>query len=232
MKYALYRLLPLLVIVVLMVIVYFTNVQEYFNLEQIRKEETFLKVFVGNHPILSPLIFIGVYIVSVVLIIPDSTILTILSGFVFFPPLAFLYSLLSETLGAIIFYGIIRTVLGDKWLTKQEATLKKMRKEFNSYPASYLLFLRFSHIFPFWLTNAFAVYFKVPFRTFVWTAALGTIPLTYLLVQAGSGLSRYFESDASVSLWNVFSIQMKIALLLVGILALTPIIYYKFIRKK
>ena len=232
MKHALLRMLPLIVILLLMVVVYFTNLQEYFTLDQIRKEENFLKSLVADHPVLSPLVFIGVYIISVILIIPDSTILSILSGFVFFPPVAFIYSLLAETIGAVIFFWVIHSVLGEKWLRKQEGTLKKMRREFNSYPASYLLFLRFSHISPFWLTNTLAVYFKVPFRTFLWTVVVGTIPLTYLLVQAGNGLSRYFESTTAVSLWEVFSVQMKIALFCVGLLALIPIIYHKHIRKR
>lgn len=215
-----------------MVIIYFTNLQEYFTLEQIRKEETFLKDFVAGHPVLSPLVFIGVYILSVILIIPDSTVLSVLSGFVFFPPVGFCYSLFAETVGAVLFFVIIQSILGEKWLHKQENTLKKMRKEFYSFPVSYLLFLRFSHIAPFWLTNAFAVYFKVPFRTFIWTVVVGTIPLTYLLVEAGSRLSEYFKSSDQVSVWSIFNMQMKIALLLFSICALTPIIYRKFIRKK
>lgn len=231
MKGLIFRLLPL-AIIILMVIIYITNLQQYFSLEKIRQEELVLKGFVADHPILSPLVFIGIYILSVILVIPDSTLLSLLSGFVFSVPLGFCYSLFSETVGAVLFYWVIRGILGDKWLKKQESSLKKVRREFKHYPASYLLFLRLSHISPFWLTNTFAVYFEVEFRTFLWTVIVGTIPLTFILVGAGSDLAEYFASVKTVSVWDIFDVHMKIALVGFGLLALLPIIYHKFIRKK
>lgn len=231
MKSLLIRLLPL-AIIILMVIIYITNLQDYFSLERIRQEERFLKGFVSDHPIFAPAIFIGIYIISVILVIPDSTLLSLLAGFIFSTPLGFCYSLFSETVGAILFYWVIRGVLGDKWLKKQESSLKKVRKEFKRYPASYLLFLRISHISPFWLTNTFAVYFEVEFKTFLWTVIVGTIPLTFILVGAGSSLAKYFASARTVSMGDFFDIHMKIALIGFGLLALLPIAYYKFRRKK
>ena len=53
---------------------------------------------------------------------------------------------------------------------------------------SYLLFLRFLPIVPFWITNLASALFGVPLKTFVLATQIGLIPGTFAFAVAGSGL--------------------------------------------
>jgi len=223
--------IPFLILIVLIAVVYFSNIHHEFTLDNLRHYQQKLLEFVQRHPFLSPLIFVSFYIISVCLIIPDSTILTLLGGLVFPLPLAVLYAVFSETVGATIFFAIFHGIFGESLIQRERPFLNKMRKNFVKHNVSYLLFLRLSHILPFWLTNVCAAYFKVRYRTFIWTTLVGVIPLSYLLAEAGHSLSKIFATERSVTLADVFTTPMKTTLFLLGILALFPILYKRWRAK-
>jgi len=226
------QLLPFIILIILMVVVYLTNIHHSLTLENLRMQQERLHSFVHENPFLSPLIFIGFYIVSVCLVLPDSTILTLLGGLVFPLPLAVFYSVFSETIGAILFFGIFHKAFGKSFIERERPFFRKMRKGFRHHGVSYLLFLRLSHIIPFWLTNVGAAYFRIPFWTFAWTTFVGVIPLSAILSEAGHSLSNLFKTQSVVTVSDLFTMPMKIALLSLGILALIPTIYKKWIKRK
>lgn len=226
------QLLPFAILVILIVIVYLTNIHHSLTLENIRNQEQRLHEYVHQHPFLSPLIFIGFYILSVCLVIPDSTILSLLGGLIFPLPLAIFYTVLSETVGATLFFSIFQNVFGKTIIQKERPFINRLRKGFRHHSESYLLFLRLSHIVPFWLTNFSAAYFRVPFWTFVWTTFVGVIPLSYILSDAGHSLSRLFQMPGPITIGDAFTTPMKIALLILGLMALLPIFYKKWIKRK
>jgi len=226
------RLIPFVVLILMIVLVYVTNVHEIFTLDWLRKKERILANYVQFHPILSVLIYMGFYIFSVCLIIPDSTILTLLAGLVFPLPLAITYAVLSETIGATIFFWIFQSAFGSSFLKRERPFVSKLRKRFKKNAMSYLLFLRLSHVVPFWLTNVAAAYFKINYWTFVWTTCVGVIPLTAILANAGRSLSVLFAQNIKLKLSDIFTTEMKIALLILGVLALCPIVYKYFIQRK
>lgn len=104
MKRKTIALLPFLMILVFILIFYLSNAYHFFNFQVIQEEHLKWKVLVNEHPLISALYFIGIYIVSVMLVIPDSTILTLVGGFLFPLPLAIFYTCLSETIGATLFF--------------------------------------------------------------------------------------------------------------------------------
>ena len=222
------RFIPMIMILIMIAVVYFTKLYRFFSIEWIKSEHVFLKTYVDTHPFLSPLIFMAIYIVSVVLIIPDSTLLTLLAGYFFSFPLAVIYTLLSETIGGYLFFlaltGVVPTV--------KKAFLKKMSEKFRLHSASYLLFLRLSHLLPFWLINSFAAYFKIKPWTFIWTTFIGLIPLTFVLVEAGHDLSKIFKSGKPFTLSAIFTPETEITLVLMGLLALLPLAYRAWKKKK
>ena len=228
-KKNLLRYVPLSLLILLMLVVYFSNLYEHLSFASLKKEQASLKLFTEAHPLISPLLFLLVYTVSVCLIIPDSTILTLIGGFAFPLPLAVFLSLLAETLGALIFFLIIKETFNRK---KERHYLYKMRQNFHRNAISYLLFLRFSHILPFWFINLTAAYCSVPIRTFVWTTLVGVLPLTYLLSDAGRGLSHIFSTEATFNLRILFTTEMKITLFVFSLLALIPLIYKNWIKRK
>lgn len=226
------HLIPFAVLILLILIVYLTNLHHAFSLNRIQEEQGRLIHFVHSHPILSPLIFITIYIISVCLVIPDSTILSLVGGLVFPLPLAVIYIVFAETVGGTIFFGILREVFRTTLIKSERPFFKKMRLKFNKHSISYLMFLRLSHVFPFWLTNVCASYFSVSYKTFIWTCLIGVIPLTVILADAGHSLSVLFAQNRLLTLSDIFTTQVKFALLALGLIALFPIFYQNVIKRK
>lgn len=224
------HLIPFAALVILILVVYVSNLHQLLSLGHIREYQHNLLTFVSAHPILSPLIFILFYILSVCLVIPDSTILSLVGGLVFPLPLAILYIIAAETIGGTLFFAIMHNVFID--IRHEKPFFKKMRKKFNQHQISYLLFLRFSHVLPFWLTNVCAAYFNVSYKTFIWTCLIGVIPLTAILAEAGHSLSVLFKKNEFLTLADIFTPEIKFALLVLGLFALLPIVYQNFRNKK
>ncbi len=220
-------LLPFILILVCILFFYLFDGYHYLNFHTIQQEHLKWQMYVEEHPLLAGVYFIGIYIVSVLLVIPDSTVLTLLAGFLFPIPLAIIYVCFAETLGGTLFFLAARMAFMETLGDKHKSRLSGMRKKFHAEEIYYLLFLRFSHLIPFWLINLAAGLFHVKTRTFIWTTVVGVLPLTYFLVLGGSSLSTYFETHTTFNLREIFTTQLKISLILLGLFALLPIFFKK-----
>lgn len=232
MKYAIKQFIPLITLILIIGIIYITNTHHIFTINWLKEKEISLSHYAKIHPFLSQLLYLVVYIISVTLVIPDSTILTLLGAMIFPFPEGLVLALFSETVGALLFFYIVHTAFGAIIMQKEHMFLKKLRKGFRHHSTSYLLFLRLSHIIPFWLTNTAAAYFRIPFWTFIWTTFVGVIPITYVIANAGHSLSKAFSENQVFTFEDIFTLQIKLALLAIGILALCPILFKKFVKKK
>lgn len=232
MKKKLLPLIPVALILVIILVFYLTEGVRVFNFDFIQAEHLKWKAFVDENPILSAFYFIGIYTVSVILVLPDSTFLTLLGGFLFPMPLAITYVCISETIGATIFFEAVKLAFARTLGEKKGHPLHKLLVKFQSNQASYLLFLRFSHLLPFWVTNTGASAFHARRSTFIWTTFIGVIPLTFFLVDGAESLSKYFETHTHFHVKEIFTTQLKIALIALGCIALLPIFFKKFTKKK
>lgn len=147
-------------------------------------------------------------------------------------PEALLLATFSEVTGATIFFAVFHTLFGTTFVKRERKFFSKLRRGFKNHSASYLLFLRISHVVPFWITNTAAAYFKVPYWTFIWTTLVGVIPITYIVAEAGYSLGNVIAMDQKLSLSDIFTPQVKIALLVIGIIALVPILVKKWMKKR
>lgn len=226
------RLLPLLLIVALMIVGFALNWQRFLSFETLRYHHLELIEYVNNSPIMTPFMFMGTYAVSTALSIPGALILSLLGGYLFSQPWSTLYVLVGATTGASLLFLAAKTALKDLLYKKAGPRLKKMEKGFNKNAANYLLSLRLIPFFPFWLVNIAPAFFKVRFRTFFWTTLVGIAPGTFVATQAGRGLNAIFESDEPFSIASFFNVEMRIALICLGIFALIPIVIKKIREKK
>ncbi len=231
MKKQIKRYLPILIILILMAIVYATGIYEYFSYQTLKAYHSDLRLYVTKHYIFAPFAFILIYILSTALSIPGGIFLSLIGGFLFPEPLSMLYVVIGATVGATLLFLAARTALGKQLFKKAGPFLKKMEGGFKKNAVSYLLFLRFVPIFPFWLVNLAPAFFNVRLSTFIWTTFVGILPGAYVFTQAGEGLGAIFESEGGITLDAIFNVKIKIALIALGIFALIPIVVKK-IRKK
>ena len=226
------RFLPIFIILALMAIAYFTGVTRYLTFESLKAKHDQLSAFVELHPTLTPFLFICVYIVATALSLPGGLFLSLIGGFLFEVPWSTLYVVIGATIGAALLFLSARTALGNALQKRAGPILKKMEAGFHENAASYLLFLRFVPVFPFWIVNLAPAFFNVSLWTYIWTTFVGIIPGAFVFTQAGSGLSAIFASNAGFSLSNIFNLKVKIALIALALFALLPIAIKKIRKKK
>lgn len=224
--------IPFALIICAILILYFTDLHKFFSLEAIKERQADLVPYAKGHPFLFPILYFLIYTASVVLIIPDTTVLSLFGGFIFPTPLAAFLIVASETLGALFFFLALRLVFKGMLAKHIHFISPKIQQGFQAHAASFLLFLRLSHLLPFWVVTGCAAYFFTPLWTLIWTTFIGVIPLSYLLAQLGHNLSKLFASNEQLTLANLFSPSIRILLLGLSILVLIPLIYHTWKQKR
>ncbi len=219
--------LPLLAIAALMLIAYFSGILHYFSFEKLQMHRHAIIAFVSEHAVLSPLLFICLYIIVAALSLPVGVFLSLLGGFLFAQPFSTLYIVIGATIGASFIFLAAKTAIGDLLKQKASKFLPKIEAGFRENGVSYLLFLRLVPLFPFWLVNLAPAFLGIPLRTFVWTTFIGIIPGAFVFAQAGEGLGAILDSNQGFSIEGIFNWQVKIALIALGIFALIPILIKK-----
>lgn len=225
------RYVPLGLLLCLMLGAYLSGAYHYFSFEMLKMKHHLFKEYVNQHPLTAPLLFIGIYIFSTALSIPGGLFLSLLGGFLFPQPWSTLLVVFGATIGALLLFLAAKTALGDLLKKKAGPFLLKMEKGFNENATNYMLFLRFVPLFPFWLVNLAPAFLGVPLWTYTWTTFLGIIPGAFVFTQAGRGLATILE-QAMFSVSAIFNFQLKIALVCLGVFALSPILIKKWIAKR
>jgi uncharacterized membrane protein YdjX (TVP38/TMEM64 family) len=226
------RFLPLIIILAGMALIYFSGQYRYLSFDCLKTYHQTLKAFIIAHPVIVPTLYILSYIVLTALSVPGAIFLSLLGGYLFPQPLSTIYVVFSATCGATLIFLAARTALGNSLREKAGPFLIKMEKGFQENAASYMLFLRFVPLFPFWIVNIAPAFFGVRLKTFVWTTLVGITPGAFIFTLAGRGLEKIFETDQAFSLNAIFNTQMKIALGLLGVFALVPILLKKIKRSR
>ncbi len=219
-------------LVVLIITAWVVGFEHYFSFHQIRENQARFLELVDRHPYLSPLAFVGLYILASTLALPVETLLSVASGYFFSQPFSTLYTLIGATVGGFILFIIARAALHTLLRRYPLLTLRKMEDGFRKNAVSYLLFLRFIPLFPFWIVNLSAALFDVKATTFLWTTAVGLIPAAFAHAEAGRGLSRIIASGDAITLRDVLNPEMRIGLVALAILSLCPILIKWILAKR
>lgn len=225
------RSIPLLLIILGLVVVYFSGLTDYIDYEVLKLHRQELIGFVQEHSVLSPILFTLIYLITVAISIPGAGVLTIVAGFLFDQPLSTIYSVIGGTIGACIIFLAAKTAIGDYLQRRAGKLMHKMEKGFQENATSYLFFLRLVPIFPFWLVNLAPAFFGVSLWAYFWTTLIGIIPGTFVYTQAGSALGAILDAQNGFSLHTVFNWEVKVALIAIGFFALIPILVKRIKRK-
>lgn len=225
------RFIPITIIVILLIVAYFSGLISYVSYEQLQLHHREVKQFALAHPVLSPIAYMLFYITISALSIPGAVYVTLLGGFIFPQPFCTIYVVLSATTGAVIVYTAAHYAFRDLLCKAINPHLETMEQNFRENAASYMLFLRLVPIFPFWLVNLAPACVGMPIFTFIWTTFIGIMPATFVVTQAGSGLGYILETGDKLSIKDVLNFNVLIVLFGLGILALLPIAIKKIIAR-
>lgn len=191
---------------------------KYLNFDQVVLLQEEMVSYSTSYPVRGLLIFLAVYLVVLISLLPGLLILDLLAGFLFSPLVAFFSIVICNLLGGGILFACSKNAFGDLLKNKGGKWLTKIEQGFNKYQEGYLVFLRVIPFFPFGMISIALGFTKIRWGKFMWTTLLGSLPPVYLLTAAGKEIEQVFEQGISAALLMTPKILIIYALLVALIL--------------
>jgi uncharacterized membrane protein YdjX (TVP38/TMEM64 family) len=204
---------------------FYFDLGRFLSLDALKENRDQLLAFTDAHYLVAVCIFIGTYAVVTGLSLPGAVILTLAGGFVFGAVLGTMFVNLGATTGATLAFLTARYLLRDTVEQKFGKSLRPFQEGFAKNAFSYLLTLRLIPLFPFFVVNLVSGLTRVSAGTYIGATALGIIPGSFVYAYAGRQLGT-INSLKEIASPNVIG-----AFVLLGLLALVPVIYKKFAVK-
>lgn len=214
--------IPILLLIAAMLAAHLAGLTDFLSLEAVRERRSDFLAVVEARPVLSSLVFMLVYVTVVSLSLPVASIMTLLGGFLFGPVLGTLLIVLAATMGATVIFLVARTSVGEGLREKAGPLYNRVADGMRQNAFEYLLFLRIVPLFPFFLVNILPALFDVRIRIFVLATLIGIVPGTFVYANLGR------ELGTISSLGDLLSIELFLAFLLLGVVALIPAAYRKW----
>jgi len=205
------------------VLLRFLGVGRYITFEAIKSNRRLLLQLINHNYWLFVAGYISLYASLIALSLPVAVVLSTAGGFFFGTLTGTLYAVTAATTGSTILFLLVRMLFGRQLQARFAHRLQAFNKEFKKYGYSYLLTLHFITLVPLFIPNILAGLANVSLWTFVWTAAVGLIPGTLVCAFAGRQLMTIN------SIRDIFSVQIVMAILLIGVLSSTPFLV-RYIR--
>ena len=223
-----WKLIALATFLLLIIIINFSGYFSYLNLHQISSNYLFIENYIDSNFFSACLIFILVYILAVIVVMPGAWLLTFSGGFFFGWIIGSFLTVIGATIGACILFILSKSILGkylNQKIKNKKGMLANFEKNINDNAFNYLLFMRLMPLFPFVFVNIAPSLLGIGFFVFFITTFLGIIPATIIYSLLGSGASDIFVSGDLFHLKNLISYKIVIGLGGLSLLSLIPIIF-------
>jgi uncharacterized membrane protein YdjX (TVP38/TMEM64 family) len=226
------RWVPLLLILAFVALFFLFGFQRYLSLDGLRANHAWLAAQVARHLLPALLAFALVYAAVVALSLPGATALTLAGGWLFGQWLATGVTVLAATAGATLLFLAARTALAEILRRRAGPWLQRLRAGFQKDAFNYLLFLRLVPLFPFFVVNLVPAFLGVSLRVFVLATLIGIVPGTFVFATAGAGIGGLLEGQGEITFADVLSPRIVTALTGLALLALLPVAYRRWLRRK
>ncbi len=184
------KIILIIAIVLIVGLMIYIGPEKYLNLEFIKSKLIQLRIYKDANPLLSMLIFSGVYIAVAAASIPGALVLTLCSGALFGFVIGSIVALVSATIGATIAFLVARYLFDDWVQAKMGDRVSKIRASFRQQGALYLFSLRLVPVFPFFAVNLLMGLTSIKTTTYFFASLLGMAPGSMVFVNAGTQLAK------------------------------------------
>lgn len=225
------RFLPVAILAVLLGLFLFLRASghlDFISLESLRENREILNSWVEQQFAFVLLCYFLIYVIVTAASLPFALLMTLTGGFLFGALWGSLVVVFAATIGATIVFLAARSAAGDWFSRRAGDRVKKLEAGFQDNVVSYMLFLRFIPIFPFFLINIAAAIFRVPLRIFFLTTLFGVTPGTFIYSLTGSSLGSIFAAGDNFSTSTILTPKVITALVGLALLSLLPIIYRRW----
>src|SRR4026208_1529144 len=200
---------------------FYFDLGRFLSLDALKDNRDYLLSFTETHSAVAAALFVLAYVAVTGLSLPGAVILTLAGGFLFGFVWGTLFVNLGATTGATLAFLASRYLLRDWVERKFGKWLGPVQQGFAQNAFSYLMTLRLIPLFPFFAVNLVSGLTRMNVGTYAAATALGIIPGSFVYAYAGRQLGTLN------SLREIASPHVLGAFVLLGVLALSPIVYRK-----
>ena len=219
------KIIIFLFLFLIIVIVGF-NYDDVVSLKAIKQRYQELQSLIDANPFFYYFIFFIIYIVVTALALPISLLKTLLAGALFGLLPGVILTSFASTIGSTLCFLLSRYLFKDYVQGKYQKYLGKINQGIKDEGLLYLLFLRLSPIFPFFVINLTFGLTHMKWTNFYWISQLGMLPATILFVNAGIQLSQINDVK------DILTLNIIISFSALGLLPIiTKRIYERFKRQ-
>lgn len=201
---------------------FYFDLGQFLSLTALKDNKDALQRYTEDHYAVALLLFIAIYCLQTALSLPGATILTLAGGFLFSTLPGTLYVNIGATSGATLAFLGVRYLFRDAAERKFRQRLKTIQQGFSQNAFSYLLTLRLLPLFPFFLVNLGAGLTRIRLAPYIGATAIGILPASAVYSNAGKQLGT-INSVTDIASPGVIG-----AFVLLGLLAMVPVIYQRF----
>ncbi len=217
------RFAPIIGLAAAALVVLGLDLDSHISLTQLAAHEAELKHFAASAPVLAAGIFVTLYIVIVALSLPLATIMTLSGGLIFGVGLGWALTLVGASAGACVIFLATKTAIGDSLKARTDGHLKQFEQGFARHAASYLLFVRFVPLFPFFVVNIASALVGAGFWVFALTTIIGIAPGAFVYAALGNGMGLVLAQGGLPDMGIIFNPAIWLPLAGLGVLSLAPI---------
>jgi uncharacterized membrane protein YdjX (TVP38/TMEM64 family) len=201
---------------------FYLDLGKFLTLNALKENRDALRSHAEAHYLSTVILYIVIYCFQTALSLPGATVLTLAGGFLFGAFLGTMYVNMAATSGATLAFLAARYLFRERVERKWGRQLEPIQAGFSQNAFSYLLTLRLIPLFPFFLINLASGLTRMRLRTYLIATAIGIIPGSFVYANAGR------QIGAIDSLSEVGSPRVIGAFVLLGLLALLPVVYKKW----
>ena len=202
------------------------NYDEVLSFNLIKQKYGDIQLLINDRYLFYYLLFFLGYIVVTALALPISLLKTLLAGALFGLLPGVILTSFASTIGSTLCFLISRYLFKDIFQEKYKKYLVKVNLGIKKEGLLYLLFLRLSPIFRFFLINLTFGLTQMKWTNFYWISQLGMLPATVLFVNAGNQLSQINNLE------DILTMKVIVSLSAIGLLPIvTKRIYEKYKTK-
>ncbi len=215
-------LISVVLIVITVILFYYLGLSHYFSLESVKTNAVFFKAKVAENYLTAVLMFIGISTALIIFTLPISAPMGVVGGFLFGIWPGVFYCMIAALVGTAISFLVVRYALSHIMQHRYGRQLAAFNERMKAYGYTYLITLQLLTVVPYFVINTLAALAGVSFWTFMFTTAVGSFPVIAIYAFAGRQLYR-------IRSWgDLISTEMLLLLLLLGALALVPMMLQKW----
>lgn len=225
------RLWPVWLIAAGLLLAWAFGLFDYLSVETLQANNQALQAYVSEHLLLSVVIYVTVYALATLFMLPGALWITITGGLIFGLAGGSAATVLGATIGASLLFFAAKTSLGTALREKAGRFVGKMEQGFNENALSYMFALRLLPVVPFAVANVAPALLGARYRDYALATALGVIPGVVAYTWIGASLGATFDAGETQTLFDAVKNFLP-AFVALALVALLPVAYKKLAGRK